>query len=542
MKILALDIGSAHIKTVVVETKFKRFDVVLHDITSVPDAWENISPSEQVLSPGQLSTLASIRQRYGDGVDRIVSNLPFSLYSSRFQTYPFKDKRKVQAAVKFAIEDEIPFDLDDCILTSHLFPSKGKETSVLTGFAPVEPLERFIEGLSSMSLPPDCLMMEEAALSGIFLRQTGEETHNVAILNLGHRKTGMFFFRDGLPVLHRNTMMGGFHVTEAISQRYKIGMAEAELAKVERGFLPLPNMQLSKDQAAFSDTIRESLEPVFADFQQSMMAYSSRYGQSPDKIYICGGTSLLEGMAEYLSHRWGRNVVAMNITSFFPQISMNPQPNLERMLPLATAIGLSQVSGNGKSTINFRSGKLHAASRGLQLNFQQFVYPAKLALSIYLVAILSVIGQTLLLGRQKEAKGLQLDRALQSVLGRLPQSRLAILKGSESKLKSAIDQKIDEFQSQVKGGKPVASSSMMDLLNDLSKSIPTSVVTEIKFLDLQTKQISLTMESPSQAAAERAVSTLTTLPFFQNPKAGPLENKGNRKKFTFNANLSNKGK
>ncbi len=393
-----------------------------------------------------------------------------------------------------------------------------------------------------MSLPPDCLMMEESALAGVFLRQTGDNPHNIAILNLGHRKTGMFFFRDGLPVLHRNTMIGGFHVTEQIAQRYKIGMAEAELAKVERGFLALPNMQLNADQSAFSDTIRLSLEPLFADFQQSMMAYSSRYGVSPEKIYICGGTSLIEGMAEYLSQRWGRNVVPLSITSFFPQISMNPQPNLERMLPLATAIGLSQVSGNGKSSINFRSGKLHAASRGLQLNFQQFVYPAKLALSIYLVAILSVVGQTILLGRQKDAKGVQLDRALQSVLGRLPQSRLTTLKGSESKLKSAVEQKVDEFQSQVKGGKAVSGPSMLDLLKDLSNAVPSSVVTEIKVMDLQTKQIALTMESPSQIAAERAVSTLTTLPFFQNPKASPLENKGTRKKFTFNANLFQKGK
>jgi cell division ATPase FtsA len=540
MKILALDIGSAHIKTVVVETKFKRFDVVLHDITSVPDAWEPISPSEQSLSPGQLSTLASIRQRYGDGVDRIVSNLPFSLYSSRFQTYPFKDKRKVQAAVKFAIEDEIPFDLEDCIITSHLFPSKNKETSVLTGFAPISSLERFIEGLSSMSLPPDCLMMEESALSGIFLRQE-KENQNVAVLNLGHRKTGMFFFRNGLPVLHRNTMIGGFQITENISQRYKIGMAEAELAKVERGFLALPNMQLSADQSAFSETIRLSLEPVFADFQQSMMAFSSRYSQPLDKIYICGGSSLLEGMAEYLTQRWGRNVLPLNVTGMFPQISMNPQPALERMLPIATAIGLSQVSGLGKSSINFRSGKLHAASRGLQLNFQQFVYPAKLALTIYLVAILSVIGQTILLGRQKNAKSTQLDRSLQSVLGRLPTSRLATLKGSDSKLKSAIDQKVEEFQSQVKGGKTISGTSLLDIIHELSKSIPSSVVTEIKVMDLQAKRISLTMESPTQVAAEKAVSTLTTMPFFQNPKAGPLETKGTRKKFTFNANLSQKG-
>ncbi len=108
MKILAIDIGTAHIKSVIVEARFKAFgfkgfDISLHDITSVPDAWEPATPGENLLSPGQLATLAEIRNRYGAGVDRIVTNLPFALYSSRFQTFPIKDKRKVAAAVKFTL-------------------------------------------------------------------------------------------------------------------------------------------------------------------------------------------------------------------------------------------------------------------------------------------------------------------------------------------------------------------------------------------------------------------------------------------------------
>ena len=55
-----------------------------------------------MLSDGQLATLAEIKQRYGAGVDRIVTNLPFSLYGSRAQSFPIKDKRKVMAAVRFA--------------------------------------------------------------------------------------------------------------------------------------------------------------------------------------------------------------------------------------------------------------------------------------------------------------------------------------------------------------------------------------------------------------------------------------------------------
>jgi hypothetical protein len=151
---------------------------------------------------------------------------------------------------------------------------------------------------------------------------------------------------------------------------------------------------------------------------------------------------------------------------------------------------------------------------------------------------LSVVGQTILLGRQRDAKSAQLDRAIQNVIGRVSMSYLASLKASPSRLKGTIEKKVEESQAQVKGGSRAGGASTLSFLQDLSKGVPASVVTEIKQLDYKPSSLSMTMESPSQAAAERAVSTLTSLPIFQNPKAGPLENaKNGRKKFTLNATL-----
>lgn len=541
MKILAIDIGTAHIKTVIVETKFKRFDIVLHDITSVPDAWEPTSPGEQLLSPGQLATLAEVNQRYGAGVNRIVTNLPYSLYSSRFQHFPLKDKRKVLSAVKLAIEDEIPFDFEQCVLTSQLYPGKGKETDVLTGYAPLAPLEQFLENLSAIHLSPDVFMMEDVANASLFQRVKGEKLRNVAILNLGHRKSSMYFLKGGLPVLHRNTMVGGYHVTAAIAHRYSIGAAEAELAKIERGFLASPGMKLSTDQEVFADTIRESLEPVFSDFQQSLLAYSSRFNEQVDAIYICGGTSLLPGLVEYLTARWQKRVLPLQIRQLFPNISIQPQGGLELFLPIACAIGLSQVNGEGRSQINFRTGKLYAAGKGLQLNFSQFIYPAKLALTLYIVAMLSVIGQIFFLNREIKNKDDQLSRAMQTVFGRVSSSFVSGLKSNPTRLRQSVAKKIEEAQAEVKGGSKSASDTL-GLLDSMSKEIPKSTTLEIKQLDLRANKIDLTVDAPTQSEAERAsaaLSRLTTL--LLNPKLGPIEaGKGTRRKFTLSATIAPK--
>jgi hypothetical protein len=297
-------------------------------------------------------------------------------------------------------------------------------------------------------------------------------------------------------------------------------------------------MTMNPDQMAFSETIRGALEPVFADFQQSMMAFTSRYNEKVDQIYVCGGTSLLPGLPEYLAARWNQKVRPLEITRLYPHFTIQPQKSVEWLLPQAAALGLSQVSGEQRSQINFRSGKLYSASRSLNLNFQQFVYPAKLALSIYLVAILSVIGQTVLLGRQLSSTGAQLDRGIQNVIGRVSTSYLNSLKSSPTRLKSTIDRKVAEFQAQVKGTGAPSGSSALDTLQTLSQAVSKATTMEIKKMEYKPSALSLTVEAPSQAAAEKAVSTLAALPFFQNPKAGPLENaKGARKKFSLNTGL-----
>ncbi len=539
MKILAIDIGTAHIKSVIVEARFKAFgfkgfDISLHDITSVPDAWEPTQPGERLLSPGQIQTLGEIRNRYAEGVDRIVTNLPFALYGSRFQTFPLKDKRKVAAAVKFAIEDEIPFDLDECVMSSQLFPTKGRDTHVLTAFAPIAPLQGFLESLQQVQLSPDCLMTEDAALAAQFQRAKGEKLRNIAVLNLGHRKSGMFFFRDTLPVLHRNSMVGGFDLTKAISERYKIGLAEAELAKTERGFIAVSGMQLNADQQAFSETIRGALEPVLHDFQQSLMAFTSRYNESLDAIYLCGGTALLPGLPEYLTQRWQRRVLPLQVTHLFPQIAIRPQKGLEWLLPMATALGLSQVSGEGRSQVNLRTGKLHGASRGLKLDFKQFVYPAKLALTLYVVAMISVIGQSIFLKREREKLDTQLTRVIRTTTGATG-NVLEGLKSDPERLKRRLREK--ENESQAKGSSN-ASSNTIDLVHDLTKSLPGHAVMEVTEFELEGSKLTLKVESPSQGDADKAASHLQQLPYLQNAKAGPIEAaKGAAKKFTLSATV-----
>lgn len=533
MKILAIDIGTSQIKSVVVEARWKKYDVVSQEFIPVDDSLSVAPSPEQLLTPGQIRVLEVLAKKHATGINRVVSNLPLSIYSSRMMSFPFKDKRKVTNAVNFALEDEIPFDLESCVVTSHIFPAKGKETSVLTGFSPLAPLDSFVASLEAIHMNVDCLMMEDCAYAAQFQKVKGEKFKNIAVLNLGHRRSGMFFFHDGIPVLHKTTMVGGFHITENISKHYSVNLPEAEMVKIDRGFFAVPGMELSADQTLFSDRIRDSLEPVFADFQQGLMAFTSRFSEGVDIVYLTGGSSLFPGLIEYLSARWQKRIAHLQVKHLFPQLSIQPEKSAEISLSLATALGFSQIKGEDKIHINFRSGKLISKKSILNLNFHQFIYPAKLLLSVYFIVMFSLIGQSILLKKDLANKDELVERNLKSVLGSGSSSYLATLRADPKKMQREIDKKLSEMQKSSSGAKS-SSSISLDLIRDLSKSLPRETIVEVKQMEYNSQATTMDFEAPSQGDAERAIDTLTKLPMISMPKASPIEAaKGTRKKFSF---------
>lgn len=530
MKFLAIDIGTAQIKCVIAESKLGRFDISYQTVFPVSDALE-IQENADVwhLSLGQRAALTEIRQKLMPMADRLVTNLPYSLYGSRYMSFPFKDKKKLLSAVRFAVEDEIPFDLDDCVLASQIFPTKSKETHVLTGFAPLGPLGNFLDQLKELDLQPDSVAMDHSALSSLLIRQKGPPEAALAVFNLGHRKSSFTVFRNNIPVIHRTTMIGGFHLTKAIAEKYQMSMSEAEGVKLERSFFASPDMQLNADQQIFSEMIKGVFDPAFSDVQQTLMAYVSRYNESVDNIQLCGGSSLIPGLADYLSSSWSKRVQHFQFSQRFPSLTIRPSRASEAALPVAAALGLSQLPGEARSTINFRSGKLRANHRQLNLNLKQFVYPAKLLSAVYVVAFLSLLGQMFLLNREISIHNGHLDQAIQGIFGKSSPSYLATLKSSPEKLKSSVEKKIQEFAVDSENA---PASDMLETILAMSTAVPKSTPMEIRQLQLNAAQLSLTAESPSQGDAENALTLLSKLPKFQNPKSGPIESKGARKRFS----------
>jgi general secretion pathway protein L len=95
---------------------------------------------------------------------RIVSSIPGHYFSQRLVHFPFADRKRVEKALPFEIEDSVPFPLDDVVL-DHLVvdeadtrADKKNETAVLGILLPKTILRTHLDLLASAGVDPQVIV------------------------------------------------------------------------------------------------------------------------------------------------------------------------------------------------------------------------------------------------------------------------------------------------------------------------------------------------------------------------------------------------
>jgi general secretion pathway protein L len=104
---------------------------------------------------------------------RIVSSIPGSRFSQRTVTLPFSDRKRVEQALPFELEDIVPFSLDDMELDHLLLDRPGagtdnkKASDVLGLMVPKTVLRQHLDLLASAGVDPQVVVPSFAGLSPI---------------------------------------------------------------------------------------------------------------------------------------------------------------------------------------------------------------------------------------------------------------------------------------------------------------------------------------------------------------------------------------
>jgi general secretion pathway protein L len=160
MKIVGLNIEPGRFAATVVQRQFGRTEV----LDSVVRSWTD--------EEGLVGALRELAPQWAGA--RIVSALPGRVFTQRSLTFPFGDRKRIEKALTFEVEDAVPFELDQVAL-GHLLlgrpgTKKGEETHVLCLMVPRAELGRHLELLSRAGIDPQAVVPSFAGLAALAAR------------------------------------------------------------------------------------------------------------------------------------------------------------------------------------------------------------------------------------------------------------------------------------------------------------------------------------------------------------------------------------
>ena len=123
------------------------------------------------------------------------------------------------------------------------------------------------------------------------MRAVLEETlRPVLIMDMGAASTKLYVVERGMVRASHTINRGAQDITGTLAKSLSITNERAEIRKREEGLL-------SSDKQ-FSDVILLTLDYIFAEANNALLAYEKKYNQAVSKVYMVGGGAALKGIAE----------------------------------------------------------------------------------------------------------------------------------------------------------------------------------------------------------------------------------------------------
>lgn len=141
-RVLALEIQTHEVRAALVEASFRDYKVVgLHKLP--------------LTSPDDLeATLRDFVQQVNFHPHTIVSSLPGEVVTLRTLSLPFRDRKRLDQTVPYELETQVPFDLEDVVVSYQVLQRDKAGSQVLAALVPRAELERHLRSLQGAGLDP----------------------------------------------------------------------------------------------------------------------------------------------------------------------------------------------------------------------------------------------------------------------------------------------------------------------------------------------------------------------------------------------------
>ncbi|MCF1430903.1 MAG: pilus assembly protein PilM [Shewanella sp.] len=309
-QMVGVDIGSHDVKAIVLGQAADGYRV--ESFASVPVKKGAVNDHDIRDSGAVVESLRQIARQLPKGIKHAAVAVSGSAVITKVI---YMDASLSEAEMEVQIEVEadnlIPYSLDEVSIdfeTLRLNSTDPSKVDVLLSACRTEIIDSRVDALDAIDLEAKVVDVEGYALgrsAELIYDQLPEGAKNkaIAMVDIGANITTFAVVDKGDTVFVREQAFGGEQFTQSILSFYGMSYEQAEQAKVD-GELP-----------------RNYMIEVLAPFQTQLVQQIKRtlqiYSTSSDRdkvdyIVLCGGTSLLEGMANLLTNELGILTVLAN--------------------------------------------------------------------------------------------------------------------------------------------------------------------------------------------------------------------------------------
>ncbi len=336
---LGIDIGSTGIKVVELKKEKGKIKLVNYGFS---EHKKHASIDWQKNTRLASELLLKILKEAGINSKNAVSALPtFSVFSSVLNLSS-SDKKDIPSAVHWEAKKVIPLPLEEMILDWRVLDDgeknqnqgkKGKNKKVLLTGAPRSLVKKYTEVFKMAEI--NLLSLETETFS-LIRSLLGGDKSTIMLVEIGASTTDVSIVDNNIPTLSRSIDVGGSAITEALSKKMNMKIAQAEQFKYD-----LCMSSLNSGGSEMPGAVVDIISPIVNEIKYAINLFQTKSGKITEKIVLSGGSALLPNICGYLSKILDKKVI---IGDPWARLSYpaDLKPLLNEIGPrMAVAIGLA---------------------------------------------------------------------------------------------------------------------------------------------------------------------------------------------------------
>jgi len=264
-----------------------------------------VEPSNESARNAQIAVL--LREMLGElGIKGGAVNYATAAQSvfARFVELPAVEPEKIERIIAFEAQQNVPFPIDEVVWDYQLVGGgTGNQIQVVLVAIKEDLLERVNAAVESTGLRTSIVCVAMMALYNAFRYNYGDLPGCSLLVDIGARITNLLFMEPGR-IFSRSLAIGGASVSSAIAKEFDEPFTAAEFRKKRCGFGSVVADSVDSDAARVSKIVRGTMTRLHAELMRSISHYHTQQkGNSPDRVYLCGGTTGTPYLREFFQEK-----------------------------------------------------------------------------------------------------------------------------------------------------------------------------------------------------------------------------------------------